>query len=64
MHFVLFYEFPPDYLERRAPVRADHLRLAWEAQARGELVLAGPFTDPETKQGSPIAPFATSSPFR
>jgi uncharacterized protein YciI len=46
MHFVLFYEFAPDYLQRRTPVRADHLRLAWEAQARGELLLAGPFADP------------------
>jgi uncharacterized protein len=46
MHFVLFYEFVPDYLQRRAPVRADHLRLAWESQARGELVLAGPFANP------------------
>ena len=46
MHFVLFYEFAADYLERRGTVRADHFRLAWEAQARGELVLAGPFTDP------------------
>jgi uncharacterized protein YciI len=46
MHFILFYEFAPDYLERRTPLRADHFRLAWEAQARGELVLAGPFADP------------------
>jgi uncharacterized protein len=46
MHFVLFYEFAPDYLERRAPFRADHLRLAWESEARGEFVLGGPFTDP------------------
>jgi uncharacterized protein YciI len=46
MHFVLFYEFAPDYLERRAPLRAEHLRLAWEAQARGDFVLGGPFADP------------------
>ncbi|MEA3173311.1 MAG: uncharacterized protein QOF42_722 [Gammaproteobacteria bacterium] len=46
MHFVLFYEFVPDYLERRAPFRAEHLRLAWEAQARGQFVLGGPLADP------------------
>jgi uncharacterized protein YciI len=46
MHFILFYEFAPDYLERRGPLRAEHLRLAWEAQARGDFVLGGPFADP------------------
>jgi len=46
MHFVLFYEFASDYLERHTPVRAEHLRLACQAQARGELVLAGPFANP------------------
>lgn len=46
MHFVLFYEFAADYLERRGPVRALHLRLAWEAQARGDFILGGPFADP------------------
>ena len=46
MHFLLFYEFVPDYLQRRAPHRAEHLRLAWEAQERGELVLAGALAEP------------------
>jgi uncharacterized protein YciI len=46
MHYLLFYEFVPDYLERRAPYRAEHLRLAWEAHDRGELVLAGAYADP------------------
>jgi uncharacterized protein len=46
MHFVLFYEFAPDYIDKREPVRAEHFRLAWEAQSRGELVLGGPFADP------------------
>jgi uncharacterized protein YciI len=40
-HFVLFYDLVPDYLERRAEYRDEHLRLAWEAAERGELVLAG-----------------------
>jgi hypothetical protein len=46
MHFLLFYEFVPDYLDRRAQYRAEHLRSAWESQARGELVLAGALADP------------------
>lgn len=46
MHYLLFYEFIPDYVERRAEFRARHLKLAWEAQARGELFLAGAYADP------------------
>ncbi len=46
MHFLLLYDFVPDYLQRRAAFRADHLRVAWEAQQRGELVLGGALADP------------------
>jgi uncharacterized protein len=46
MHFLLFYEFTNDYLQRRPPYRGEHLRLAWEAQERGELVLGGALADP------------------
>lgn len=46
MHYVLFYEFTSDYLERRAPHRDEHLRLAWAAQEKGELILAGALSDP------------------
>ena len=46
MHFLLTYEFVPDYLERRPLHRSEHLRLAWEAHRRGELVLAGALADP------------------
>lgn len=45
MHFLLLYEFVPDYLERRKPLRATHLAFAWAAHDRGDLVLAGAFTD-------------------
>ncbi len=45
MHFLLLYEFVPDYLERRQPLRATHLALAWAAHDRGDLVLAGAFAD-------------------
>ena len=46
MHYLMFYEFAPDYLERRGQFRAEHLRLAWEAHARGELILAGALAEP------------------
>lgn len=46
MHYLLFYDFVPDYLERRPRYRAEHLRLAWEAQERGELLLAGALAQP------------------
>ena len=39
MHYLLIYELVPDYVARRAPLRADHLRHAWAANERGELVL-------------------------
>lgn len=46
MHYLLFYDVAPDYLERRAAYRDAHLQLAWNAQARGELLLAGALADP------------------
>jgi uncharacterized protein YciI len=46
MHYLLFYDVVPEYLERRGEYRADHLALARAAHARGELVLAGALADP------------------
>ena len=46
MHFLLMYEFVPNYLERRPLHRSEHLRLAWQAHERGELVLAGALAEP------------------
>jgi len=46
MHNILFYELVDDYLERRGQLRAEHLELARQSQARGELVLAGALADP------------------
>jgi uncharacterized protein YciI len=46
MHYLLFYEFVPDYLERRGEYRNEHLTLAWDSHARGELVLGGAYADP------------------
>jgi uncharacterized protein YciI len=46
VHFLLFYRFVPDYLQRRPLHRSEHLRLAWQAHERGELVLAGALGEP------------------
>lgn len=46
MHYLLFYDLTPDYLERRAEFRSSHLALARDAYARGELLLAGALANP------------------
>lgn len=45
-HYLLIYQLSDDYLERRGPLRNEHLGLAWEAEARGEVVLAGALDEP------------------
>jgi uncharacterized protein YciI len=71
MDYLLFYEYASDYLERRAQFRAKHLELAWAAQSRGELFLAGALANPADgavfhfKSDSPAAPqqFANADPY-
>jgi hypothetical protein len=46
MHYLLMYDLVPDYLERRAQYRDAHLKLAWAAAERGELLLAGALAEP------------------
>jgi hypothetical protein len=46
MHFLLFYDVVPDYIERRPQFRDEHLSHAWKAHGRGELLLAGAFAEP------------------
>ena len=46
MYLALMYELVGDYLDRRPPLRDEHLALATDANARGELVLAGAFAEP------------------
>ena len=46
MHYLLTYELADDYLQRREQYRAEHLKLAWDAVARGELLLAGAAGEP------------------
>ncbi|MGY1753537.1 YciI-like protein [Blastococcus sp. SYSU D01042] len=46
MRLLLEYALVPDYLERRAALREEHLALARAAHERGELLLAGALPDP------------------
>jgi uncharacterized protein YciI len=45
-HFLLFYQYAPDYLERRPALRPAHFKHAQQSIARGELLLGGAFADP------------------
>ncbi|MDR3178074.1 MAG: YciI family protein [Campylobacteraceae bacterium] len=45
MYYLLIYEAVEDYMVKRSEFRQEHLRLAIEAQERGELMLAGALGD-------------------
>jgi uncharacterized protein len=71
MHYLLFYTYVPDVLERRAEFRGAHLKHAWAAQQRGELMLAGALADPvdvgvlwfSVPGGEVVERFATEDPY-
>lgn len=46
MHYLLMYDLCDDYLARRGEFRDAHLKLAWEAQERGEIIVAGALSEP------------------
>lgn len=46
MHYILFYEYAPDYLERRGEYRDQHISLAKASIDRGEFFLGGAFAEP------------------
>jgi uncharacterized protein YciI len=48
-YFALMYELVDDYLARRAAFREQHLKMANDLKARGQIVLAGAFADPPDK---------------
>ena len=45
-YFALTYDVVDDFAARRMPFRPEHLQMARDAQARGELVMAGALGDP------------------
>ena len=48
-YFALLYDVVDDFVAQRARFREEHLRLAQEAHARGEIVLAGALAEPADK---------------
>jgi uncharacterized protein len=44
--YILLYQLVADYLARRTAYREEHLRLVREAHQRGELLMAGAFSEP------------------
>ena len=71
MYWLLIYDLVDHYLERRAPLRPEHLGLATAAVERGELVLAGALADPPDQaylvfradDPSPAEGFAAADPY-
>ena len=71
MHFLLIYDVVEDYIERRAEFREAHLKLAREAEARGELVLGGALMEPtdrslllfQAETEEPVRAFVRADPY-
>jgi uncharacterized protein YciI len=47
-HLILFYDYVPDIVERRAPHREAHLARIGEAVDDGRILMAGALGDPPT----------------
>jgi uncharacterized protein len=70
-YYALFYFVVDDFVSRRSAYREEHLRLAREAQRRGELLLAGAFADPadgallvfRAPERSVVEEFARNDPY-
>lgn len=70
-HFVLFYDYPPNFRELRAPHRAAHLEYARSSVARDELQLGGAFVDDppmgmllfKAESADDVAAFANADPY-
>jgi len=46
MYYILFYKTVENYIERRAPLRGDHLGLVSEFHNDGRLFMAGALAEP------------------
>lgn len=70
-HWLLFYDYVEDMLERRAPFRDEHLALARTAYERGHLLMAGATVEPldgavfvfRTGDRSVVEDFAAADPY-
>ena len=45
-YWILFYDYVPDYMERRGALRPAHFAIATKYVEAGHLVLAGAYADP------------------
>jgi uncharacterized protein YciI len=71
MYVLLLYDVVDGFVDRRTPFREAHLKLAREANERGELMLAGAFADPadgaallfQTDDPSVVERFAANDPY-
>lgn len=45
-YYLLFYKTIENYVEKRAPYRAEHLKMAEEAYQNGDLLMAGAMAEP------------------
>lgn len=70
-NFILFYDYVPDYLERRGAIRPDHFKHVQAHIDRGQLLIAGAYADPAdgaallfaTADRAVIEAFAQNDPY-
>ena len=70
-YWILFYDYVPDYLERRTPLRPAHFEVAKAAIEAGHLQLAGAFADPadgaalifRCERASTVEEFVAADPY-
>jgi uncharacterized protein YciI len=70
-HLMLIYHLAPDYFERRAEFRAEHLAMARAAVDRGEILVGGALAPPASmtfiafqgETGAAAEAFANADPY-
>jgi len=71
MYYMLIYKTVENYVEKRAPYRAEHLGYSNAAHARGELFMGGALADPadtailifRAESPSVVEEFASNDPY-
>ena len=71
MYYLLLYDYVENIVERRAPYREEHLRLAEGLRQRGQLVMGGALADPadgavivfRTTNASVVEDFVRKDPY-
>lgn len=71
MHYILYYDYVENIVEKRAPFREEHLNNAKEHQDKGLLKMAGAYANPvdgavfifKTEDKSIVESFAKNDPY-